>query len=405
MLINPFQYKSEISIHHQQDILPVKQIDIPMLQQELIMQHRELLQKDKKEDLKRYIEAYSYQTLGIKDQTQVQNLIQQILDKIFGYGILQPYIEDTEVTDIRVVKFCDIYVKRLGKWEKIGEQFVDEEDFIAYIRYCIVKNNANINFDTPIITVSDKQYHLRIEAGILPVNAISPSLVIRIHRPHDLLTLEKLQKEEKMMTKEVYRYLLKKLKQEKNIIIAGKGGSGKTTLLRALLAKIPEEKAITINEETTELYLQDKNVIQREILHDRKKEKQITLEQLMQHALVMSNDIIVVGELKGVETSSFMDAISTGHQGFATVHASHARGVIPRLVTLLKRDSKTRSYQEEFMMSLLKESIDCIIYLEDYKITEIIEVETNLVYGERKYVTVYTRKRGNIKYEDSHGSN
>jgi pilus assembly protein CpaF len=89
-----------------------------------------------------------------------------------------------------------------------------------------------------------------------------------------------------------------------NIIICGEGGSGKTTLLKALIARIPEEIAITTNEETAELYLEGRNVIQRECILNRNEDKNIDLELLSKHSLVMSNDVIIIGELKGAEANS-----------------------------------------------------------------------------------------------------
>ena len=66
----------------------------------------------------------------------------------------------------------------------------------------------------------------------------------------------------------------------------------------------------------------------------------------MEHSLVMSNDVIVVGELKGEETSYFIDAISTGHMGLATVHASSALNTLDRILVLFKRDIKNRKFSD-----------------------------------------------------------
>ena len=70
-----------------------------------------------------------------------------------------------------------------GKWCKIDESFSSETEFYNFVRYCVLKNNGKITHENPIVIVSDRKNHLRIEAGISPVNIISPSLVIRIHRP------------------------------------------------------------------------------------------------------------------------------------------------------------------------------------------------------------------------------
>ena len=44
-----------------------------------------------------------------------ESTISAILNRLFGYHIIQKYIDDIEVSDIRVTKFDNIHVKRLRK--------------------------------------------------------------------------------------------------------------------------------------------------------------------------------------------------------------------------------------------------------------------------------------------------
>ncbi|MEG1142049.1 MAG: ATPase, T2SS/T4P/T4SS family [Clostridia bacterium] len=221
-------------------------------------------------------------------------IITDVINKMFGYDILQIYIDDIDVTDIRVTSYKDIYIKKKGEWIKENVSFKDENEFYEYIRYCVLKNNGNINYDTPIIILSDKKYNLRIEAGILPVNINSPNIVIRVHRHNKNNTLESLFLKDDMLDADMYKFLIKCINDKKNIVLSGKGGSGKTTLLRALIDKLPQNIPITTNEETAELYLTNRNVIQREVISSRDNDKNITLELLTKHSLVMSNDIIII---------------------------------------------------------------------------------------------------------------
>ena len=135
------------------------------------------------------------------------------------------------------------------------------------------------------------------------------------------------------------------------------------------------------------LYIKNKNVIQREVIENRDESKKITLEKLMKQSLVMSNDVIVVGEMKGAETSVFIDAIGTGHIGYATVHSDSAVNTINRLITLFKRDVRVQAYKEEFVKDLLVSSIDYIIYLENYKVCEILKKDEN----SNEYISLYER--------------
>ena len=177
-----------------------------------------------------------------------------------------------------------------------------------------------------------------------------------------------------MMDREIAEFLEKAVIARCNIVISGKGGSGKTTLMRNLINKIPEDMSITSCEETAELYSTHPNIIQREILSNRSKDKNISLADLTAHALVMSNDCIVVGELKNDEAMAFFDAISTGHVGYATVHSDSSKNTANRLVTLMKRDYKAQLYSDKYLRKMLAESLDLIIYMNNFKVQEITEV-------------------------------
>lgn len=391
MLINPFKLESEqenkenaVDVKYEQEEMILK------LRDYVINNYMDYLKENMKDKLKEKLNKDIYDLYGITDQQKVNNIITILLDKMFGYGILQKYIESKDVTDIRVVKFDSIYIKRKGIWEKVEDKFASEEEFNEYVRYCALKNNSNINFDVPIITVSDKIYNLRIEMGIEPANVKSPNIVIRIHRFNEIINLETLFLVYDMLDASSYKILLNAVNEGKNIIFSGKGGSGKTTLLRAILQKIPDEKAISINEETAELNIQNKNVIQREVIENREESKKISLEKLMKQSLVMSNDVIVVGEMKGSETSVFIDAIGTGHIGYATVHSDSAKNTINRLITLFKRDVRVQAYKEEFVKELLINSIDYIVYLENFKVVNILKkvIKNNVC----MYDNIYERK-------------
>lgn len=336
-----------------------------------------------------------------------ESTIKNILDRLFGYYILQKYIDDKTVSDIRVTKFDNIVIKKNGKWEKTKDTFLNEDDFINFVRYCVLKNRGKITNENPVVTVSDRINNLRIEAGIEPVNIKSPSLVIRIHRLENTKTLEEMFVSDiEMLDINMYKFLTKAIVAGCNIIISGKGGSGKTTLMRNLINRIPENLSITSNEETSELYSTHPNIIQREILKNRNEDKNITLATLTSHSLVMSNDVIVIGELKGEEAMVFFDAISTGHRGYATVHADSSITTLDRLITLMKRDSKAQMYTDKYLKKLLSMSIDIVIYMKNFKIHEISEIIYNkevddveynplFIYDVEKYVN--GRSIGNFK--------
>lgn len=375
MLINPFEVKySPKKFKTKKNT--VESVDIDEVINYITVNYSRYIKDENKKFFEDKIKEYICLKYFLPDNFNYTDIINKVIDKIFGYGILQKYIDNNEITDIRVVQYDVVYIKQMGKWKKVEESFCSREEFREYIIYTITKNNKTINYDNPIVVVSDKKNKLRLEAGISPVNALDDSLVIRIHRYTDNLTLLDLLNQYKMLDRMSYKVLIEILNKYKNIIIAGKGGSGKTTLLRAILKQIPDNVSVSVNEETSELYIKNKNLIQREVIIDKEKNN-VTLEKLLKHSLVMSNDVLVVGELKGGETSIFIDAISTGHMGLATVHSNSIYNVIDRLTLLFKRDKKAEKYSEEFIQNLLYNSINYIIYMKDFKISSIGKVSVN----------------------------
>ncbi len=395
MIINVFNKDDSSNYFNENKITKNKITDnfgIKEIQDYLIKDCLELLQEERKEEITIKINEFLYNKYGLLDEKEIIEINNLLINKMFGYDILQKFIDDTTVTDIRAIKYNKIYVKRIGIWEKVDEEFNSEMEFEQYIRYCIQKNNSNINFDVPMVIISDKKYKLRIEAGISPVNSISPNIVIRIHRNSLDTSLERLFIQEDMLDEISYKLILNAILSKCNIIISGKGGSGKTTLLRGIIRKIPDNCPITINEETTELFIDNKNIIQREVIENREDSAKITLQRLMKNSLVMSNDVIIVGELKGTETTVFFDAISTGHMGLSTVHSDSAKNTIDRLVLLFKRDEKNQQYKEEFIKQILSKSIDFIIYLSEYKVVEIVKLEYQFENQSVNVNNIYTRK-------------
>jgi len=136
------------------------------------------------------------------------------------------------------------------------------------------------------------------------------------------------------------------VRSRKNILIAGGTSSGKTTFLNALLKDIgAHERVITI-EDTPEVSLDRPNAIGLVAVRGDTGEASVTTEELLQAALRMRPDRLLLGEMRGAEAFSFLRAINTGHPGsISTIHADSPRGAIEQvaLLALQARANLTRS--------------------------------------------------------------
>lgn len=60
--------------------------------------------------------------------------------------------------------------------------------------------------------------------------------------------------------------------------------------------------------------------------------------------------------------------------GLATVHAESADAVIDRLITLIKKDVRAQYYTEEFLRKNIAQSVDNVIFMENFKVKNISRV-------------------------------
>ncbi|WP_305096810.1 P-type DNA transfer ATPase VirB11 [Croceibacterium aestuarii] len=118
----------------------------------------------------------------------------------------------------------------------------------------------------------------------------------------------------------------------KTILISGGTSTGKTTFLNAMLGEIPAGERVVLVEDTPELRLPGANGVGLVAVKGELGEAKITANELLQAALRLRPDRIVLGELRGAESVSFLRAINTGHPGsFSTIHANSLRGALEQL--------------------------------------------------------------------------
>jgi type IV secretion system protein VirB11 len=122
----------------------------------------------------------------------------------------------------------------------------------------------------------------------------------------------------------------------KTILISGGTGTGKTTFLNSMLGEIPSEERVVLVEDTPELRLPGANGVGLVAVKGELGEARIAANDLLQAALRLRPDRIVLGELRGAESVSFLRAINTGHPGsFSTIHANSLRGALEQLALMV----------------------------------------------------------------------
>ena len=130
-------------------------------------------------------------------------------------------------------------------------------------------------------------------------------------------------------------YLREAIARRRTILISGGTSTGKTTFLNAMLHEIPGHERVVLVEDTAELKLPGANGVGLIAVKGELGEAKVSANDLLQAALRLRPDRIVLGELRGNETVSFLRAINTGHPGsFSTVHANSPRGALEQIALM-----------------------------------------------------------------------
>jgi pilus assembly protein CpaF len=261
-------------------------------------------------------------------------LAEQVLQEVYGYGPLQPLIDDETVDDILVNTHTTVYVERKGIIEETNVRFYNREHLMHIIDRIVSAVGRHVDESSPMVDARLSNGS-RVNIIIPPLALDGPIISIRKFgvRP---LTAENLVAS-KSISPEMLEFLKAAVKAKLSCLISGGTGAGKTTLLNVLSRSIgPRERIITV-EDSAELKLQQKHVVRLECRPANVEGRgQIRQRELVVNALRMRPDRIVLGEVRGEEALDLLQAMNTGHDGsLATIHANSPRDAITRLESMV----------------------------------------------------------------------
>ncbi len=161
---------------------------------------------------------------------------------------------------------------------------------------------------------------------------------------------------------DVRGFLAAAVRARKSILISGGTATGKTTLLNALLKEAPGDERIVLIEDTPEIQLTHANAVGLVAVRGRLGEASVSAADLLEAALRLRPDRIIMGEIRGVEALSFLRAVNTGHPGsITTIHASSPDGALEQLA-LIAAQAGTDLGREE-LKAYMRSVLDIIIQL------------------------------------------
>jgi len=267
---------------------------------------------------------------GVLDQQQQRRMLDELMDEVFGLGPLERLMRDPSVDDILVNNAQEVYVERRGRLEETDVVFADDQHVLRLIQRIVARIGRRIDEVSPMVDARMPDGS-RLNAIVPPLALRGPSLSIRRFGSRPLAADDLL--ESGSLPPEVLRFLAAAVEARISFLISGGTGSGKTTLLNALSAFIgPEERLVTI-EDSAELILQHRHVIQLETrIANTEGQGEITQRDLVRNSLRMRPDRILIGEVRGPEALDMLQAMNTGHEGsLTTIHANDTRDALTRL--------------------------------------------------------------------------
>lgn len=287
-------------------------------------------------------------------------LTRKLFSDVLGYGPLEPYLNDPEVTDI-TVNGTVIHIHKGGRKIRVKERFETPEQGLDLVRRMIMSTNGII--DTAHPYVSSRLYDgSRLMAHTKP--AARDNFLLSIRRFRQDIDAETLIKSG-AVSEEVMEFLKTAVKLRKNIIVSGGTSTGKTTWLNVLASFIDKELSIITVEDPAELQLQHPDVRRLEaVAPNQEGQGEYTLSQAIRDALRMRPDIIILGESRGEEAYWMLQAMNTGHPGsMGTVHANSARDTVIRLPIMVMQEKRAAQMPYYAVITYIASALDLIIYI------------------------------------------
>lgn len=148
------------------------------------------------------------------------------------------------------------------------------------------------------------------------------------------------------------------------IAFIGATGSGKTSLMKTCGLLIPAHERLVTIEDTHELDLKQPNRVHMYYSHGGQGMADLGPGELIQSALRMKPDRLLLGEIRGAPALDLIDALQTGHAGsMTTFHAESVAEAFERYWGMCVQHPNSKQRSREEVMRLVRRLIPIVIHM------------------------------------------
>lgn len=311
--------------------------DLSMLEKarNIIFEKFPMMSGSKLDTYNKMIEFIDNEFKKRKEVFNSEKLGYYLLRDLLGYGKIEPMMHDVDVEDVS----CNGPGVPVYVWHRFYESipsnvtFFTKDELEAFVLRLAYLSGKSISYSNPILDASLPEGHrIQITFGS-DVSGRGTNFTIRKFK-YDPITVVDLIRFGTMPAK-LAAYFWYAIERNLSMLIAGGTASGKTTTLNALSVFIPDNDKVVTIEDTRELNLRRDNwvaSVTREVMPGQTAQN-IGLFDLLKASLRQRPDVIIVGEVRGEEAYTLLQAVATGHGGMSTIHAESVEAVIQRLST------------------------------------------------------------------------